>query len=152
MHITPKFLISCALLAFLFTGFNCAAQTLPPPQPDPPRNWYTLDLKTDGYFGISLKQAYQFINGLKSKPVVVGIIDSGIDTLQKDLQGVLWTNPKEKGNGKDDDHNGYIDDIHGWNFLGGPSGKTDFSETEEEVREYHKLQGKYANEIGRAHV
>ena len=143
MHITPKFLISCALLAFLFTGFNSAAQTLPPSQPDPPKDWYTLDLKTDGYFGISLKQAYQFINGLKSKPVVVGIIDSGIDTLQKDLQGVLWTNPKEKGNGKDDDHNGYVDDIHGWNFLGGAGGKCDFSETEEEVREYHRLKGKY---------
>lgn len=143
MIITPKFLLSCLLLALLFTGVNSAAQTLPPSQPDPPKDWYTLDLKTDGYFGISLKQAYLFINGLKSKPVVVGIIDSGIDTLQKDLQGVLWTNPKEKGNGRDDDHNGYIDDRHGWNFLGGAGGKCDFSETEEEVREYHRLKGKY---------
>lgn len=144
MHTTSKILINCTLLAFLFTGFSSRAQTLPPSQPDPPKNWHTFDPKTDGYFGISLKQAYQFVNGLKSKPVIVGIIDSGADTLQKDLQGVLWTNPKEKaGNGKDDDHNGYVDDVHGWDFLGGAGGKCDFNETEEEVREYQRLKGKY---------
>jgi len=144
MRTTQRVLISCTLLAFLFTGFSSPAQTLPPSQPDPPKDWHTLDPKTDGYFGISLKQAYQFVNGLKSKPVIVGIIDSGVDTLQKDLQGVLWTNPKEKvGNGKDDDHNGYADDIHGWDFLGGAGGKCDFNETEEEVREYQRLKGKY---------
>jgi cell wall-associated protease len=146
MYIFRKFLLSCILPAFLLLSLDCFAQTLPPSQPDPPKNWYALDLKTDGYFGISLAQAYQFINGLKSKPVIVAIVDSGIDTLQKDLQGVLWVNPKEKaGNGKDDDHNGYIDDIHGWDFLGGPGGKSDFSETEEEVREYQRLKDKYLN-------
>ncbi|MEO6851282.1 MAG: S8 family serine peptidase, partial [Mucilaginibacter sp.] len=55
-----------------------------------------------------------------------------------------WVNKKEiAGNGVDDDHNGYIDDVHGWDFLGGPGGKSDFSETEEEVREYNKLKTKY---------
>ncbi len=144
MYIFRKFLISCILPGLLLLSLDTFAQTLPPSQPDPPKNWYALDLKTDGYFGISLTQAYQFINGLKSKPVIVAIVDSGIDTLQKDLQGILWVNPKEKpGNGKDDDHNGYIDDIHGWDFLGGPNGKSDFSETEEEVRQYQKLKDKY---------
>jgi len=58
----------------------------------------------------------------------------------------LWTNPKEiPGNGIDDDHDGYVDDVHGWNFLGGPNGKCDFNETTEEVREYAKLKDKYAN-------
>lgn len=146
MYIFRKFLISCILSGLLLLSLDTFAQTLPPLQPDPPKNWYALDLKTDGYFGISLTQAYQFINGLKSKPVIVAIVDSGIDTLQKDLQGVLWVNPKEKaGNGKDDDHNGYIDDLHGWDFLGGPGGKSDFSETEEEVREYQRLKDKYLN-------
>jgi cell wall-associated protease len=146
MYIFRKFLINCITTGLLLSGLNTFAQTLPPSQPDPPKNWYALDLKTDGYFGVSLTQAYQFVNGLKSKPVVVAIIDSGIDTLQKDLQGVLWVNTKEKrGNGKDDDHNGYVDDIHGWDFLGGPGGKSDFNETEEEVREYHRLKGKYLN-------
>jgi cell wall-associated protease len=146
MYLFRKFLISCVFFGLALASLNTLAQTFPPTEPDPPKNWYTLDLKTDGYFGVSLAQAYQFLNGLKSKPVVVAIIDSGIDTLQKDLQGVLWVNKKEKaGNGKDDDHNGYVDDIHGWDFLGGPGGKSDFSETEEEVREYYKLKGKYLN-------
>lgn len=122
------------------------AQKLPSAPNDPPQDWHTLDLKTDGYFGISLNQAYELIKGKKSKSVLVAIVDSGVDTLQKDLQGVLWVNPKEKpGNGKDDDHNGYIDDIHGWNFLGGKNGKADLNETSEEIRYYYKLKGKYAN-------
>ena len=147
MYISLKLFLSCFLFNVLLIAPAAFAQTLPAaPEPDPPKNWYQLDLKTDGYFGISLNQAYRFLNGKKSQTVVVGIIDSGIDTLQNDLKTVLWTNTKEiKGNGKDDDHNGYIDDIHGWNFLGGAGGKSDFSETAEEVREYHKLSPKYAN-------
>lgn len=144
MKIPHKFLISCILPVALLINLNVYAQTPPKAEPDPPKNWYALDLKTDGYFGVSLKQAYEFLKGKKSNTVVVGIIDSGIDTLQKDLQGVLWINEKEvAGNGKDDDHNGYVDDVHGWNFLGGPGGKCDFTETQEEVREYNKLKGKY---------
>ncbi|MGZ3834616.1 MAG: S8 family serine peptidase [Mucilaginibacter sp.] len=146
MYIFRKSLISCILTVALLSGLQAFGQTAPISEPDPPKNWFALDLKADGYFGISLNQTYQFLSGQQSKPVVVAIIDSGIDTLQKDLQGVLWINVKEKrGNGKDDDHNGYIDDIHGWDFLGGPGGKSDFSETEEEVREYHRLKGKYLN-------
>ena len=123
------------------------AQMAPPTPPaDPPKNWHTMDLSTDGFFGISLNQAYIFVKGKKSKTVVVATIDSGIDTAQKDLQGILWVNPKEiPGNGIDDDHDGYVDDVHGWNFLGGKNGKCDYTETTEEVREYAKLQGKYAN-------
>jgi subtilisin family serine protease len=122
------------------------AQTLPAPPPPEnlPKNWHAMDLKTDGYYGISLNNAYEFLKGKKSKPVLVATLDSGIDTLQKDLQSILWTNTKEiPGNGIDDDHNGYVDDIHGWNFLGGPNGKCDISETVEEVREYNRLKGKY---------
>ncbi|HVS93156.1 MAG TPA: S8 family serine peptidase [Mucilaginibacter sp.] len=137
----------CLILSFiLLVNLQVFAQTLPPSQPDPPKNWFALDLKTDGYFGVSLNQAYDFLNGKKSKTVVVAIIDSGCDTLQKDLQGVFWTNPKEKpNNNKDDDHNGYVNDIHGWDFLGGPGGKCDFNETEEEIRQYFRLKDKYAN-------
>jgi cell wall-associated protease len=77
---------------------------------------------------------------------VVATIDSGCDTAQVDLKSILWTNPKEiPGNGIDDDHDGYVDDVHGWNFLGGPNGKCDFNETTEEIREYAKLKGKYLN-------
>ncbi|PJJ83432.1 S8 family serine peptidase [Mucilaginibacter auburnensis] len=121
------------------TSFGALAQ-------DAPKNWHTLDFKTDGYYGISLTPAYKLVQGKKSKPVVVATIDSGIDTAQTDLKSVLWVNTKEiPGNGIDDDKNGYIDDIHGWNFLGGPDGKCDYTETTEEVREYNRLKPKYGN-------
>jgi len=134
MHKPLKLFISC-FFAFTLTGYSALAQQVPPVQPDPPKNWFAMDLKADGYFGISLNQAYQFLQGKKSKPVLVAIIDSGCDTLQKDLQGVLWVNPKKDKN--------YPGDVHGWNFLGGPGRKCDFNETEEEVRQYYKLKDKY---------
>lgn len=134
-------LFLCGIMLF---GLGAAAQQLPKAAPDPPRNWHELDLKTDGFYGISLKQAYQFLKGKKSKTVVVTTIDSGIDTLQKDLVSVLWVNPKEiPGNGIDDDHNGFTDDVHGWDFLGGKSGRVDYTETNEEVRQYYKLKEKF---------
>lgn len=50
--------------------------------------------------------------------VVVAVIDTGVDTTHPDLINNLWTNPDEiAGNGIDDDNNGYIDDIHGWDFY-----------------------------------
>ncbi|WP_295721853.1 S8 family serine peptidase [Mucilaginibacter sp.] len=138
--------ITCTfLLAALTIDQPVSAQVMPRPEPEPPRHWQLMDLKDDGYFGISLKPAYLFVKGKKSKTVVIATIDSGVDTLQKDLKSILWINTKEiPGNGIDDDHNGYVDDIHGWNFLGGAGGKADFNETTEEVREYNKLKGKYA--------
>lgn len=68
--------------------------------------------------------AYKALAGKTSKTVVVAVIDSGIDVEHKDLQGKIWVNEDEvPNNGIDDDNNGYIDDIHGWNFLGGSDGK-----------------------------
>ena len=86
-----------------------------------PANWYNLDLVKDGYFGISTEKAYSSIlNGKKPKQkVIVAVIDGGVDIKHEDLKDVLWTNSKEiAGNGVDDDGNGYVDDIHGWNFIG----------------------------------
>ncbi|RYE20217.1 MAG: peptidase S8, partial [Sphingobacteriaceae bacterium] len=142
-----KLKTSAAIAVALFTINTVSiAQQMPAKTADLPKNWHTLDLQKDGYFGVSLNQAYDFLKGKKSKTVVVATIDSGADTLQKDLQPVLWTNTQEKaGNGKDDDRNGYTDDMHGWNFLGGPNGKADVNETTEEVREYYRLKDKYAN-------
>jgi len=146
MNIFRKLIPTSALFGALLLSFSLTAQILPPAQPDPPKNWHEMDLKTDGFYGVSLTPAYQFIKGKKSKTVLVATIDSGIDTAQKDLQGILWVNPKEiPGNGIDDDHDGFVDDVHGWDFLGGPGGKVDFTETTEEVREYNRLKGKYLN-------
>jgi subtilisin family serine protease len=83
-------------------------------------HWAHADLVSDTIPGMSLDKAYKFLEGKKGITVIVGVIDSGIDIEHEDLKDVLWTNNKEiAGNGIDDDNNGYVDDIHGWNFLGG---------------------------------
>jgi subtilisin family serine protease len=85
-------------------------------------NWQNLDLQQDTVFGISTEKAYTtLLKDKKPHPVIVAIIDGGVDTAHEDLRQVLWSNPKEiAGNGIDDDHDGYIDDVHGWDFIGGP--------------------------------
>ena len=84
------------------------------------KSWGHADLVTDTIPGMSVDKAYREIIGTrKGTKVIVAVLDSGIDLKHEDLDGVLWTNSKEKpGNGKDDDKNGYVDDIHGYNFLG----------------------------------
>jgi subtilisin family serine protease len=83
---------------------------------------------------------------LKSTPVTVAVIDSGIDTLHEDLKPVLWKNEDEvPGNGKDDDGNGYVDDVHGWNFIGGKDGRNVKQDSYEGARVYHTLKTKYAD-------
>lgn len=83
-------------------------------------NWGHLDLVKDTIAGMSVDKAYaEIIQNKKGKTVIVAVIDSGIDIDHEDLDDVIWTNKDEiPNNGKDDDNNGYIDDIHGWNFLG----------------------------------
>lgn len=105
------------------------------------KGWHLLDKETDGYNGISLEKAYDFLKNKKSGTVVVAVLDGGIDTLHEDLKNVLWQNPKEKsGNGKDDDGNGYVDDLYGWNFLGSPDGTNVEKESPEAARLYHQLK------------
>ena len=84
------------------------------------QTWGHLDLVKDTIPGMSVDRLYsEILSGKKGKTIIVAVIDSGIDINHEDLDGVIWTNTKEiPGNGKDDDKNGYIDDIHGWNFLG----------------------------------
>ena len=83
------------------------------------KDWGHKDLIKDTIPGMSVYKAYEFLKGKKGKTVIVGVIDSGVDIEHEDLKNVLWTNKKEvAGNGKDDDKNGYVDDVHGWNFLG----------------------------------
>jgi subtilisin family serine protease len=84
------------------------------------QNWGHLDLVSDTIPGMSVDKAYKEIIGTKKgHKVIVAVLDSGIDLKHEDLDGVLWTNKGERaGDGKDNDNNGYIDDIHGYNFLG----------------------------------
>ena len=134
------------LVSGLLIGASSFAQSSEGAEKKAPNNWHQLDKTETGFNGISLNKAYDFLKSknLKSKKVVVAVIDSGIDTLHEDLKTVLWTNPKEiPGNGKDDDKNGYIDDVHGWNFIGGKDGKNVKEDSDEGARVYHKLKIKW---------
>ena len=84
------------------------------------KRWSHLDLLKDTIPGMSVDKAYELLlKDKKSTTVIVGVIDSGVDIDHEDLKANVWTNSKEiAGNGIDDDNNGYVDDIHGWNFLG----------------------------------
>ncbi len=127
------------LPVFIILGFSATAQ-----KSFNTKSWYLDDAATDSVNGISLNKAYQFLNGKKSTPVIVAIIDSGVDTTHEDLKKVLWTNKKEiPGNGIDDDHNGYVDDIHGWNFLGNKNGQDLEKASDERSRVYYSLKDKF---------
>lgn len=108
-------------------------------------NWQNLDLKTDSTFGISTEKAYkELLKGKKSVPVIVAVLDGGVDIFHEDLKRVIWINKKEiAGNGQDDDKNGYIDDVNGWNFLGGKSGSI-ANETLELTRLVRRDQQRFA--------
>ena len=112
-----------------------------------PKDWYMLDKSKDGYYGVSAEKTISTL--LKDKPsktVVVAILDSGVDYKHEDLKDNMWVNPKEiPNNGKDDDKNGYIDDIHGWNFIGGKNGENVSVDNYEVVRLYGKMKYKFAN-------
>jgi subtilisin family serine protease len=133
MRIVKPFYLS-AVLALALTGCGTTAKMISTPvenidavplktvklSEDDLKRWSHLDLVKDTIPGMSVDKAYaELLKGKKSTKVIVGIVDSGVDINHEDLKAVIWTNPKEiAGNGKDDDKNGFIDDVHGWNFLG----------------------------------
>ncbi len=115
-------------------------------QSETPKGWHLLDPEANQVFGISLNKAYDFLAAKNKKPqtVIVAVLDSGVDTTHEDLKKILWRNPKEiPNNGIDDDNNGYIDDIYGWNFLGGKNGKSIKKAGDERARVYHRFKHLY---------
>ncbi len=128
------------IFVFYFTVFTTWGQNY--------QNWHWKDFEKDSVHGISLQKAYQVLStyAILPTPIIVAVIDGGIDTNQLDLKKALWNNPKEIPNNQiDDDRNGYVDDVYGWNFLGGKDGRNINKAEAEKTRIYHQLKNKFEN-------
>ncbi|MGI4872362.1 MAG: S8 family peptidase [Janthinobacterium lividum] len=145
-------LLPAAALAQTTPGTPAATVVAAPAPPDGPTSaeaataqWYLRDPQQDGVPGTGTTRAYaELLKGRVPTVVVVAVIDSGIDTAHVDLKPILWRNTREiPGNGIDDDHNGYIDDVHGWNFIGGKDGRNISVETLEMTRVVAKLEPRF---------
>jgi len=117
------------IAACFMTGFLSFAQiadtTLDPMMDKDLMTWYHKDFASTNVYGVNTQNAYKYLEskGLKAKKVIVGVLDSGVQVDHPGLINNMWTNVNEvPNNGKDDDGNGYIDDVHGWNFIGGKNG------------------------------
>lgn len=129
-----KLLISASFLA----GFTAVYAQTEKTQPDPMQDkdlmtWYHKDHASTSTFGVNTQNAYKYLEskGLKPKTVVVGVLDSGVEVDHPGLVKNMWKNPNEvPNNGKDDDGNGYIDDVYGWNFLGNKTSDVDVDNME----------------------
>ncbi len=112
---------------------------------EPPKDWFLRDPEQDQLQGVSVTKVYETLAGQPSRTVIVAVVDSGVDIEHEDLKSVIWINEDEiPGNKIDDDKNGYIDDVNGWNFIGGPTGNVN-EDTYELTREYVRLKKKFEN-------
>ncbi|MGV0754577.1 S8 family peptidase [Empedobacter brevis] len=139
-----KFLLSISVAMFLGVASFAQETTtaLPLPKVDQ-KFWQHESLEETGVYGVNTQKAIQFLESKKRKPsqLIVGVLDSGVEITHPDLKDNIWTNAKEiANNGKDDDKNGYVDDIHGWNFIGGKDGKNVDGDTLELTRLFVKYR------------
>jgi len=107
-------------------------------------NWQNQDFLTSNSYGVSAEKAYdELVNGKTGTDIIVAVLDSGVDVEHEDLAENVWVNEDEiPGNGIDDDNNGYIDDVNGWNFIGGPEKDVQYDNLEF-TRIYKELKDKF---------
>ena len=113
-------------------------------------DWFNCSFDKDSVYGAEVNKAYEYLKANKKKAKkrpVVALIGTGMDVEHEDLKHAIWMNPKEKLNQKDDDKNGLVDDINGWNFIGGKDGQVMEALTREGEREFFRLKDKYADYI-----
>src|SRR5690625_1892288 len=154
-----RILFFCSVILFFYgcsTSQNIVRPT--PSQPadsvdfssvtEPPEDWHLLDEEFNRFRGVSSELAYEHVLNERSpeREVIVAVIDGGVDIHHEDLKGNIWVNEDEiPDNGKDDDDNGYTDDVHGWNFIGGPDGENVDHDTFELARIYARLHPRYSD-------
>lgn len=144
------------LILLLIANLSCTVlfgQLIRPQQQQnplrqPERDWYNCSFETDSVYGAEVNRALEFLKGkkLKKRPIVA-LIGGGMDIEQEDLKEAIWKNPKEKADGKDNDKNGLVDDVHGWNFLGGQDGRVMETTLREGDREFLRLKDRYGDYI-----
>ncbi len=133
-----KQLVILAIFTLPFVTFGQSADKAP-------NDWHHLDA-AEGFMGISTDKMYKELKGKKGQTVIVAVIDSGVDADHEDLKDVMWVNEDEiPGNGIDDDKNGFVDDVHGWNFIGGKDGENVHHDQLEVTRLYVDLRKKFKN-------
>lgn len=112
-----------------------------------PSGWFNLSYIDNGTRGVGTEKTYnELLKGKTPDTIIVAVIDGGVDYLHEDLKNIMWHNPGEiPGNKIDDDKNGYIDDIYGWNFIGNANGENVHRDNLELTREYRRLKKKYKN-------
>ncbi len=125
-------------------SFSLAAQKAAPAA-KAPANWFNLAYSTDKVHGVRTEQTYKdLVKDKKADTIIVAVMDGGVDYMHEDLKSVMWRNPGEiPGNKIDDDKNGYIDDVYGWNFIGGANGENVQYDNLEFIRLLRPLQKKY---------
>lgn len=138
------------LLALIAVFVNLNAQNKKAPANNSKEisaDWYNYSPNDDHIYGAEINKAYdQLLKDKKSTQVIVAVIDGGVDINHEDLKDNIWINEDEiPDNGIDDDHNGYIDDIHGWNFLGNSKGENIDYENLEITRIYKKYKDKFSD-------
>ncbi|NAW51051.1 S8 family serine peptidase [Elizabethkingia argentiflava] len=136
-----KLFISVVFLTAFFSGYS---QESNKSHDRDLETWYHKDFATSHVYGVNTDAAYKFLEskGLKPTTVIVGVLDSGVEVDHPGLKKNIWVNPKEiPNNGIDDDGNGYVDDVHGWNFIGGKEGDVgvDTQEVTRIVKKYKPL-------------
>ena len=143
MKINPmNLLVKLFCVSLIAFGFSLSAVS----SQEKMENWHHQTGTSEFPTGIGSSEFYSNMPSATSRKIVVAILESGVDIGHPDLQDNIWINPGEiAGNKKDDDGNGYVDDIHGWNFIGGPDGRSVLKESYEVTRVYAREKDKWAN-------
>ncbi len=113
------------------------------------KDWMHSDFSETGIYGVGDEAARAFLDskGLQPQSILVAVLDSGVEIDHDDLKNNIWINPGEiAGNGIDDDNNGYVDDVYGWDFIGGKSGEDVNQDTLEMTRVFTQFTSAFESE------